>query len=228
MAANNNSLPHCRQYMIGFVFELQGQFNCKFKQSNMSQSSAEIPLEPENLASNGENIAPESTVVSSNESELNASSETNAESKIATQEAEIVELKDKYLRLYSEFDNFRKRVLKEKSELKIQATADVIVKLLEVVDDFHRTQNAIEKTEDTAVIKEGMVLVFNKLNKVLEQLGLKIMPTIGQSFDPDFHESIASVPTEDESLKGKIMDEVQRGYFLHDKPIRFAKVVIGA
>ena len=145
----------------------------------MSQSSAEIPLEPENLASNGENIAPESTMESSTESELNASSETNAESKIATQEAEIAELKDKYLRLYSEFDNFRKRVLKEKSDLKIQATADVIVKLLEVVDDFHRTQNAIEKTDDTAVIKEGMVLVFNKLNKVLEQLGLKIMPTIG-------------------------------------------------
>jgi molecular chaperone GrpE len=192
----------------------------------MSQANTEMPEEP---VLEGENIANEASPTE----EATANVEmpelpVEEKSPVAALEEEVTDLKDKYLRLYSEFDNYRKRVLKEKNEIKTLAMADVMSKLLEVVDDFDRTQKAMEHTTDIAVIKEGMVLIFSKMNKVLEQQGLKNMVTIGEAFNPDLHESIASIPAADESLKGKIIDEVQRGYYLHDKPIRFAKVVIGA
>lgn len=194
----------------------------------MSENHTEPALEPEAQAESITNETMDSPNSEANAPETNEAEVDTAPDKVASLEAEVAELKDKYLRLYSEFDNYRKRVIKEKSDIKILATGDVLSKLLEVVDDFDRTQKAIEHTEDIAVIKEGMILIFSKLAKVLENQGLKPMQTIGNNFDPDFHESIASIPAPDDDSKGKVLDEVQKGYFLHDKPIRFAKVVIGA
>jgi len=194
----------------------------------MSENHTEPALEPEAQAESINNETMDSQNSEANAPETTETAVDTAPDKVASLEAEVAELKDKYLRLYSEFDNYRKRVIKEKSDIKILATGDVMSKLLEVVDDFDRTQKAIEHTEDIEVIKEGMILIFSKLAKVLENQGLKPMQTIGNHFDPDFHESIASIPAPDDDSKGKVMDEVQKGYFLHDKPIRFAKVVIGA
>lgn len=140
---------------------------------------------------------------------------------------ELAELKDKYLRLVAEFDNFRRRTAKERIELIQTAGKDVIVDLLDVADDADRAQKQLETTEDIQQIREGVTLVFNKLRNVLQSKGLKPMETIGKDFDPDLHEAITEVPAPSEKLKGKVVDEVIKGYYLKDKIIRHAKVVVG-
>ncbi len=143
--------------------------------------------------------------------------------------AELAEQKDKFLRMYSEFDNFRRRTAKEKLDLTQTASADLIKDLLPVIDDFQRAQGAIDKgSADIGAIKEGVALIYNKLFKVLEQKGLKPMDCVGQPFDSEFQEAITQIPAPSADLKGKVIDEVEKGYFLQDKVVRFAKVVIGA
>ena len=141
--------------------------------------------------------------------------------------AELQEQKDKYLRLQAEFDNFRRRSAKERIELMQTAGKDVIADMLEAVDDADRAQKQLETTDDVKLIKEGVTLVFNKLRSVLQSKGLKPMETIGKDFNPDLHEAITSVQT-DEKLKGKVVDVVEKGFLLNDKVIRFAKVVTGS
>lgn len=162
------------------------------------------------------------------EEEEEASEEPVQEDGTAKLRAELNEMKDKYLRLYSEFDNFRKRTAKEKSDLFKTANQDLMGSLLPVLDDLERARKAMEEAEDVAAVKEGVELVFHKIDNTLQQKGLKPMQTIGAAFDPDLHEAITQVPTQDENMKGKVIDEVGKGYFLHDKVIRFAKVIIGA
>jgi len=140
---------------------------------------------------------------------------------------EAAEWKDKYLRLVAEFDNFRKRNAKERLELIQTAGKDVIASLLDVVDDSERAQKQLETSNDTAAIKEGIFLVFNKLKNTLQSKGLKQMTSTGQEFNPDLHEAITEIPAPGPELKGKVVDEVQKGYYLNDKIIRFAKVVVG-
>jgi molecular chaperone GrpE len=140
---------------------------------------------------------------------------------------EVAELKDKFIRQAAEFDNFRKRSAKERLELIQTAGKDVIVSLLDVLDDSERAQKQLETAQDVIAIKEGVLLVFNKLRNVLQARGLKPMESIGKDFNPDIHEAITEVPAPNESLKGKVLDEVQKGYYLNDKIIRFAKVVVG-
>ncbi len=143
--------------------------------------------------------------------------------------AELEEMKEKYLRLYSEFDNFRKRTAKEKLELIKTAHEDLIVELLPVIDDFERAQKHIEESDDHKASKEGFDLIYNKLINILSKKGLKPMDIKpGAEFDTEFHEAISQMPVEDEAMKGKIIDVVQKGYFLEDKVVRYAKVVIGA
>jgi molecular chaperone GrpE len=140
----------------------------------------------------------------------------------------INELNDKYLRLYSEFDNYRKRTLKEKSELSRTASADLITRLLPVLDDFDRAIKAFDSSPDTAqALKEGVILIFNKFFSILSQQGLVQMKTIGEAFDTDFHEAITNIPAPREDQKGKVVDEIEKGYLLSDKVIRYAKVVVG-
>ena len=141
-------------------------------------------------------------------------------------EAKIKELNDKYLRLYSEFDNYRKRTLKEKSEIIKTAAEDVFKAILPVIDDLDRALKANEKLEDAKIIKEGLALIHNKLKNVSQQKGLTAFDSIGETFNPDLMEAITHVPASDDDQKGKVIDEIEKGYKLGDKVIRFAKVVV--
>jgi len=150
------------------------------------------------------------------------------EVEVVTPEEQIAEWNDKYLRLYSEFDNYRKRTLKEKIELSKTASAEVIIKLLPVLDDFERAIKAFEtNTDSTQAIKDGILLIFNKFITILNQQGLEQMKTIGETFDTDFHEAITNIPSPSPDKKNKILDEVEKGYLLNGKVIRYAKVVVG-
>jgi len=142
---------------------------------------------------------------------------------------ELEEIKDKYLRLYSEFENFRRRTSKEKLELVKTANEDLLTDLLPVIDDFERAKAIEVKPEDASHAVEGYELIYKKLYNTLEQKGLKKMDVSqGSEFNPEFHDAIAQIPVEDEALKGKVVDVTQQGYYLADKVIRFAKVVIGS
>ncbi len=141
---------------------------------------------------------------------------------------EVAELKDKYLRLYSEFDNFRKRTSKEKIDLSKTANEDVIKAILPTLDDFERALKSLGDDDSIKPAKDGMAIIYNKLFKTLEGKGLKAMNATGEVFDVELHEAITQIPAPSEDLKGKIIDEVEKGYFLNEKVIRFAKVVTGA
>lgn len=141
---------------------------------------------------------------------------------------QLEEMKEKHLRLYAEFENYKKRTAKEKIELIKTASESIISALLPVLDDFDRAKKAAESTESAENFSEGVQLVYSKLHHVLQQRGLKSMDTSGGEFDPELHEAITKVPVDDENAKGKIIDVVEKGYYLNDKIIRHAKVVIGA
>lgn len=142
--------------------------------------------------------------------------------------AELTEANNKYLRLYAEFDNYKRRTNKERLELLQTAGKDVLASMLPVVDDFDRALKSIETATDVAAVKEGVVLVQSKLKSILTQQGLKEMESIGTVFDAEIHEAITNIPAPVEEMKGKVIDEVEKGYYLHDKVIRFAKVIVGA
>ena len=139
----------------------------------------------------------------------------------------IEEQKDKYLRLSAEFDNYRKRTMKEKAELILNGAEKTISSILPIVDDFERALKNMETATDVAAVKEGVELIYNKFMSVLGQDGVKVIETKEKPLDTDFHEAIAVIPAPDKSLKGKILDCVQTGYTLNDKVIRQAKVVVG-
>lgn len=155
---------------------------------------------------------------------LNENVEENATEKL---QAELAEQKDKYLRLAAEFDNFRRRTAKERMDLIQTAGKDVIVSFLEVLDDIDRAEKQMTNSDDFAVQKEGVLLVFNKVKSTLSNKGVKALESINTDFDVEKHEAITEIPAPTEDLKGKVMDEVQKGYYLNDKLIRFAKVVVG-
>jgi len=140
---------------------------------------------------------------------------------------ELGEMKDKYIRKVAEFENYKKRSLKERMELIQTAGKEVIVDLLEVLDDCERAEKQLNASEDIDQVKEGVMLVFNKLKSLLTAKGLKPMETVNKDFDPDMHEAIAEIPAPTKEQKGKVIDEIQKGYYLNDKIIRFAKVVVG-
>ncbi|MBL4651028.1 MAG: nucleotide exchange factor GrpE [Aureispira sp.] len=138
---------------------------------------------------------------------------------------ELGEMKDKYLRIYAEFDNYRKRTNKERQEIIKLAAKDSLGALLPAVDDFSRAIRLAGDSEEK--IPEGVILIYNKLFKALEQQGIKEMETTGQNFDPELHEALTKIPAPTEELKGKVIDTIEKGYYLNDKIIRYAKVVIG-
>lgn len=140
----------------------------------------------------------------------------------------LAELNDKYLRLYSDFDNFRKRTAKEKMDLIQSGGEDVFKSLLPIVDDFDRAVKSNAEITDIKTINEGINLIYNKFKNTLSQRGLEEMKAIGEPFNTDLHEAITSVPAPNEESKGKILDELEKGYMLNGKVIRFAKVVIGS
>lgn len=153
--------------------------------------------------------------------------EVATEDELEKLQAELAEQKDKYLRLFAEFDNFKRRTAKEKVEQMQTAGKEVIVALLDVVDDCDRAEKTLEQATDLSAVKEGVNLVFQKLRSALEQKGLKPMQSVAAEFNPDLHEAITEIPAPTPELAGKVVDEVQKGYYLNDKIIRFAKVVVG-
>ena len=155
------------------------------------------------------------------------STEATCEDDKVSLETQIAELKDKHLRLFSEFDNFRKRTTKERIELFKTANADLMLDLLPIIDDFDRAMKSFQDTEDAKSIKEGIELVRNKFHSTLERKGLKCMESQGKEFDTDFHEAITEIPAPTKDLKSKVVDVVEKGYTLNDKVIRYAKVVVG-
>ncbi|CAN5483146.1 nucleotide exchange factor GrpE [soil metagenome] len=148
------------------------------------------------------------------------------EDPIAKLEIEVTEWKDKHMRLAAEFDNYKRRTMKERIDLIKTAGSDILIALLPVLDDFDRALKALESVENSP-LKDGVLLIHNKMAGVMEQRGLKAMNSIGTEFDVDLHEAITNVPVEDPTKKGKVIDEVEKGYYLQDKVIRYAKVVVG-
>lgn len=142
--------------------------------------------------------------------------------------AEAAEWKDKYLRIYAEFDNFRSRSSREKVALISTATEELMKDLLPVMDDFERSLKAMETAADVESLREGVQLVFHKFSGILRQKGLKPMESIGKEFDADFHEAVTQIPAPEPAQKGLVLDEIEKGYSLNDKTIRFAKVIIGS
>ncbi len=159
--------------------------------------------------------------------EENTQEEVSVEEQLQKAQEEIQHLKDNHLRQLAEFDNYRKRTLKEKAELILNGGEKVMTAFLPILDDLARAQKNIEKNQDYNTLKEGVDLIVKKLYKVLGEQGLSIIEAEGQPFDTDYFEAVALVPVEDDTQKGKIIDCVQTGYKLNDKVIRHAKVVVG-
>ena len=162
------------------------------------------------------------------ESEKEINVDTSKETSNETTIKEInLDFKDKYIRLYSEFENYRKRTAREKIDIITNASENVLKEIIPVLDDFERAITNNEKVEDLSIIKEGFELIHNKMYKTLTNQGLKPMDSIGKSFDPDIHEAITKIPAPKNKMKGKVIDVIEKGYTLNEKVIRFAKVVIG-
>lgn len=166
------------------------------------------------------------TATATNEDLTAEESGEDKHTELAELTEQVNELKDKYLRQVAEFENYKKRTVKEKLELLKTAAQDTIAALLPVLDDFDRAKKSAEGGLAGEVFTDGVRLVYNKLNSVLEQKGLKVMESTGQSFDPELHEAVTEIPAGDE-LRGKVVDTIEKGYYLQDKLIRYAKVVVG-
>ena len=149
------------------------------------------------------------------------------EAKVAESEVANKEMNDKYLRLSAEFDNYRKRTLRERIELTKTAAESVMLSILPVMDDFERAMHSIETGLDFEATKEGILLIYNKFNEFSKQNGITEIDAVGKVFDTDLHEALTKIPAPSDDLKGKIVQVIQKGYYLNDKVIRFAKVVVG-
>jgi molecular chaperone GrpE len=152
---------------------------------------------------------------------------TSEQNVIDLLKAQLSEQQDKYLRLYAEFDNFKRRTAKEKIEINKTAGQEIIADLLPVLDDFERAENSIADTNDIESYVQGLLLIKEKLFRTMQNKGLRAMDDKGQPFNPDLHEAITEIPVTDKNLKGKVVDVVEKGYMLQDKIIRYAKVVVG-
>ena len=156
-----------------------------------------------------------------------AHKKNKVEEELEKAEAELLEMKDKHIRLQAEFDNYRKRTLKERMELLKTASESLLVSILPVIDDFDRAVQTLDSVEEESHVKDGVKLIYNKFQDFLKQNGVKEIDAKEQTFDTDLHEAITTFPAPTEDLKGKIIDVVQKGYYLNDKVIRHSKVVIG-
>ena len=199
------------------------------KHNNMNPKEKENNQEEELKTQATPNECDEETVgqETSQENEAPLTEEEKLAQELEKANEQIEEQKDKYLRLSAEFDNYRKRPMKEKAELILNGGEKSISSILPIVDDFERALKNMETATDVAAVKEGVELIYNKFMSVLGQNGVKVIETKEQPLDTDYHEAIAVIPAPNEALKGKILDCVQTGYILNDKVIRHAKVVVG-
>ena len=203
------------------VFEIVKMAKKKDQREEVAEKEAKVAAEEQEVQEGATEELKDELEDSTEEAEEKLTAEEQLEKDLA-------EAKDKYLRLYSEFENFRRRNAKERIDLVKTASADLMTELLPTIDDFDRAIQANEKQEDIEAIKEGFTLISNKMMRTLATKGLKVMETPkGTAFDAELHEAVTQFPG-DEELKGKIIDTVEKGYYLGEKVIRFAKVVIGA
>lgn len=202
--------------------------NKAFEDKNLNESSVEEMNKSEQEQAAEDKLQSEvDNTADQSQQEYGATKEQ--ESVVAKLEEEVNSLKDKYLRLYSDFENYKRRSAKERLEIISNANKDLMVELLPVLDDFERAIQGTAETSDVGSVQEGVQLVYSKFFKILEQKGLKKMEIVpGDAFDSEYHEAVAQIPAPEENLKGKIVDVIEKGYYLGDKVIRFAKVVTGA
>lgn len=196
----------------------------KYKNRSQSMDNKEKDLQNEHLDSTIEN---EGLHTKTQEADPAEETQDSPDPQIDKMKQENAELKDKYLRLFAEFDNYKKRTVKEKLDMMKTASANTMQALLPILDDFDRAKKIAEDDKTTEVFSDGVNLVYQKLYGTLKTKGLKPMDSTGEVFDPELHEAITEIPAPTEDLKGKIVDTVERGYFLNDKIIRHAKVVVG-
>jgi molecular chaperone GrpE len=170
----------------------------------------------------------ETSGATGNEQELELTdASTEQKDKVAGLEAELSAAKDKYLRLGADFENYKKRVTKERIEMIKMAGSDVLISILPVIDDLERALKSTNDAADVKSVKEGINLIFNKIKSITESRELKPMESIGKEFDPDLHDAIANIPAPSKDMKGKVIEEIEKGYYLNDKVIRHAKVIVG-
>lgn len=200
------------------------------KQTNTNEQSAQEDMINAEKNSSTENMSDSDTNSAINAEDdatqqtTEAQAATNKEEELQSQ---IKDLQDKYIRMMAEFDNFRKRSLKERMELMKSAGEDILVNVLPIMDDFERGLQVMETSTDVEAVKLGVQLIYNKFRDFLTQRGVKEIESLKMDFNVDQHEAITKIPAPEEELKGKIVDVVQKGYCLNDKVIRYAKVVIG-
>ena len=197
--------------------EIKDNVNNKTKETSQGNQSEEEQMENKPVEESGARGETESVTAEVND----------MESKLADFELQVQELKDKYVRLSAEFDNYRKRTLKEKMELSKSAGEDILISLLPVVDDFDRAVKSIDEANDIVAIKEGVHLIYAKFKEFLNRKGVKEIDALHKEFDTDEHEALTKIPAPEEDLKGKVVDVIEKGYLLNEKVIRFSKVVVG-
>lgn len=179
----------------------------------------------EDMSKENKDIAEEKEMKS--EDTIESGNENNNPAENSVSQEEYQQLNQKYLRLYAEFENYKKRTIRERMDLVRNASQETIIDLLPVLDDFDRAKKTAEDESSEESFSEGVELVYNKLYKILKNKGLKPMETDGKEFDPELHEAISEIPAPSEDMKSRIIDTVEKGYFLNDKIIRHAKVVVG-
>ncbi len=200
------------------------------KKSEEKEEIKEKSGMPENNGGNGSDVAGKDSDVDSSARDVNKkkkSKKDNKEDKVAELEEKFVELSDKHLRLQAEFDNFRRRTLREKAELIKSGGENVLTGILPVIDDFERAIQSLKEVPEDDPGKKGTLLIYSKFREFLKQNNVKEIDALNQDFNVDLHEALTKIPAPEENLKGKVVDVIQKGYMLNDKVIRYAKVVVG-
>jgi molecular chaperone GrpE len=210
----------------------QWQYICssksKFKYSGeMTEDKSQVNEQLENETPDLNEAQEESASGKKETKKDKAHKKSKTEEQLEKAEYELLEFKDKHIRLQAEFDNYRKRTLKERMELLKTASESLLIGILPVIDDFDRAMQTLDLVEEDSHVKDGVKLIYNKFQEFLKQNGVREIEAKGQNFDTDLHEAIIKIPVPTEELKGKVVEVVQKGYYLNDKVIRFSKVVIG-
>jgi molecular chaperone GrpE len=196
----------------------------KKEHSENSEQEKQVVNHSENTESTVENS---DTEENQDETETEHTEEADSQTIEESWEEKFLEMQDRFVRLHAEFDNFRKRTNKERIENIATANAGILKDLIPVLDDFERAISSNETAAEIQSVKEGFGLIYNKYKGILESKGLKPMHSKGEVFDSELHEAIANIPADSDDMKGKIIDDVEKGYTLHEKVVRFAKVVVG-
>jgi len=194
---------------------------------NTKSNKKSVHENADNMAQNEQTEEALANVLNADDSRSGGALNENNDEEIEKLQSEIQEQKEKYLRLMAEFDNFKRRNAKEKEELRQTGGKDIVQSLLVVLDDVDRASKQLDTTTDINLLKEGISLIFNKLRAIMQQKGLRAMDAVNQEFNPDLHEAITEIAVPSEEMKGKVIDMVEPGYYLNDRLIRHAKVVVG-